>query len=142
VLSSESLFRVVQFTWWSSWHVGCPVYRPVIIAESQPGLESQFQPAQTKISAGPGVTSVVIKTFLSRIDKGASTWCSEYVISKEGTARDEGGTAGADARSSEGAAGSSGCGQDWWMPQRKLRKQRQRPRRQQHCQRPKKHRSA
>ena len=33
---------------------------------------------------------------------------------------------------------------DWWMLQRKLRKQRQRPRRQRrqlHCQRPKKHRS-
>jgi hypothetical protein len=37
-------------------------------------------------------------------------WCSEYVIPKEGpgTARDEGGTAGADAQSSEGAAGISG----------------------------------
>ena len=33
-------------------------------------------------------------------------WCSEYVIPKEGpgTARDEGGTAGADSRLSEGAA--------------------------------------
>jgi hypothetical protein len=31
---------------------------------------------------------------------------------------------------------------DWWMIQRKLRKQRQRPRWQLHCQRPKKHRSA
>jgi hypothetical protein len=37
-------------------------------------------------------------------------WCSEYVIPKEGpgTARDEGGTTGADARLSEGASGSSG----------------------------------
>jgi len=30
---------------------------------------------------------------------------------------------------------------DWWMLQSKLRKQRQRPLRQLHCQRPKKHRS-
>ena len=52
------------------------------------------------------------KFFLSRIDKGASMWCIEYFIPKEGTARDEGGTTGADARSSEDAAGSSGCGLD------------------------------
>ena len=32
--------------------------------------------------------------FPPRIDKGASTWCIEYVIRKEGTARDEGGNAG------------------------------------------------
>ena len=40
--------------------------------------------------------------------------CSEYVIPKEGpgTARDEGGIAGADVPASEGAAGSSGCGQE------------------------------
>jgi len=46
--------------------------------------------------------------FFSRIDSDVVLhWCSEYVIPKEGpgTARDEGGTAGADARSSEGAAG-------------------------------------
>jgi hypothetical protein len=38
------------------------------------------------------------------------SWCSEHVIQKEG--RGAGGTAGEDARASEGAAGSSGCGQE------------------------------
>ena len=45
--------------------------------------------------------------FFSRIDSDVVLhWCSEYVIPKEGpgTARDEGGIAGADARSSEGAS--------------------------------------
>jgi hypothetical protein len=42
-----------------------------------------------------------------------STGAGEYVIEEEGTARrGAGGTVGADARSSEGTAGSRGCSQE------------------------------
>jgi hypothetical protein len=94
--------------------------RPVIGAESRQALKVSFNRPRPRSqpARAPGVTVgffTAVKTVetnvssIEGIDVVVLHGCSEYVIPKEGpgTARDEGGIAGADAPSSEGAAGSS-----------------------------------